>query len=791
MGKCAEVDSNARADFEWFGKLGFPDVKGCAFVRAATGRWTQVGSQAPQNSYLHGFLLETNGDVFTVFLPSLVTRSFTNSATGTAEYKRVGMEAADLRKFVLEQLDSLRQGRGEDYFSRDFDTQLAERAEAFVLAWACWRQDLEAEAQELYDQTRTMPSRGGIDHADPKFRLALEKDFAQALMWRAMADFGKPSITRPELLDQFELILTNYPASEYRKEAADMAAVLRQTIREDAEHEKAGRKDLSRLPTDEKVRELIFRLRDQNVMDGGYGDILMGWRTTNTPAHQLVKLGYAAVPQLIGALDSRTPSRSVEIPYRSTYPGYVLTVGDCAEQILQRITGKSFARADWLANGRSRDQRASASRKAAETWWAEFQKKGEKQMLIEEVSKPGNEDAPREAILLREKYPDSAAAAMIRGIRAATNSSIASDLIRQLGMLDQKSGTEFLKEEVWQGPCLESRVESAFALRRREKELAMDAMIHDWQTVPEQITMNNEWEWIIDFLGTCDSPRAVAALEENLRQRLPEMRQKVVEVLGKDRDWHFEPLYTNLPPSADTLSAVERCLISELDDGDETYMSDNGSSWNPRVADLAAYYLGKRWFKRYTFDLGAPYKVRERQCIECMNIWRGAHDLSPLPFPAAPTAALPRDDAVKVTLIRWSPDSVPPAPQLSSRLAGFDGKRLDADVLVGLLADFVRDPQSDASGLSLIIAKDADLTGVQIIAALIRGKRDATVRFWGQHEVVILGTNKLHEENGGEIAGMASDPGQWGRFRNAVNGAIAGDPQVPFEIDVRVASEQP
>lgn len=618
--RCAGLDSNTRADFEWFSKLGFPDVKGREFVRVATGNYTQVVDQpaSARNSYINGFLLSTNRDTFTIFSLGLVTRTYTNSLPGTADYKHVGMEPADVLQSVREELQSLRSPPKYDYVSWRFGTSISKTAEAFVLAWACWRQGLEAQAQELYNEAKATPSPYQADHAEPVFRVALENDFAQVLMCRATDAFGNPTISRPELLHRFETILTNYPDSKCAKSNLETVTALKRMIAEDEEHQQAGPKDLNQLSTEQKVRELIFRLRDQNGQQIGESvDIFQDWyvrsklRTTNTPAHQLVAIGYAAVPQLIQALDSRTLTRSVGLAYYGYYPGHVLTVGDCAGRILERITGKRFARAAWTRNGQSYSYDSLAPRKAAEAWWTEFQKKGEKQMLIDEVATPSNEDAPTEAVLLREKYPDAAAAPFMRGIRAATNSTIARELIRQLGILDQPAGMEFLKDELYQGPSLESRVASAFALRHREKNLAIDAMIREWQKVPNQVDHdpNDEWELVIDFLGTCDSPQAITALAANLRERSPKMRLRVISALGMGDAYSFE--YPKPPPSPETRDSMEKCLVAELDDTqvvnyNATYNDTTFS--NPRLCDVDRYFLAKHWPKQYTDS--TPFKGR-------------------------------------------------------------------------------------------------------------------------------------------------------------------------------------
>ena len=66
-------------------------------------------------------------------------------------------------------------------------------------------------------------------------------------------------------------------------------------IAEDEVHAKAGSTNLSSLSVDDRVRELIYRLRDQNghqMIYPGRCDICCEWGgTTNSPVHQLVRLG--------------------------------------------------------------------------------------------------------------------------------------------------------------------------------------------------------------------------------------------------------------------------------------------------------------------------------------------------------------------------------------------------------------------------------------------------------------------------------------------------------------------
>ena len=160
-------------------------------------------------------------------------------------------------------------------------------------------------------------------------------------------------------------------------------------VAEDEAHAKNAPTNLDVLPVDQRVRELIFQLRDQNGeqmkwdQPGGF-DIFNDSRGTNSPAGKLVAIGYPAVPQLIVALDDSTFSRWLgwftvhgdldQIGSART----VLTVGDYALAIIERITGKTFYPPVSSSAPMSYMKKNGEVRKAVEAWWADFQKKGER-----------------------------------------------------------------------------------------------------------------------------------------------------------------------------------------------------------------------------------------------------------------------------------------------------------------------------------------------------------------------------------------------------------------------------
>ena len=790
----AGQDSAANADFAWFNQLGFPDVKGSPYVRVATGWWSQSGEDPPRNKFVPAFLLETNGDSFTVFTLDLFQRQFTNTAHGAAPHKRVGFETLDLREAAKSELTRLRQPPGKDDHWRRFGERLTERGEIFTLAWGCWRNGLEPEALDLYEQATKMSPQRSSGHLESSFREGLEKDLGYAMIWRAIVSFGEPSISRRELLYQLEAIPANYPHSEYCERARQTAAVLKRMIAEDEAHAKAGTIELDTLSTNDQVRELIFRLRDQNghqFSQPGSCDIFEDWHgKTNTPAHRLLRLSYVAVPQLIAALDSDTLTRSVGFWRDFTFSHNVLTVGDCCEAILQRITGKSFFVPTTTFSYMTKDGKASAVRRTAEAWWVEFQKKGEKQMLMDTVATGGN-DAPAQAEILSQKYPDVSTESLVQGARSTTNSWIRSRLIEQIAKLDRATGRDFLKAELEHGPTLQSRVAAAFGLLPSQKQRATEAMIQEWKNLPSiQNGDDSGWESLVDFLGSCDSVDAVNALSDNIGRRSPEVKLKVIEALGEKERWNFNSTFG--PVSAETLAVMEKSLIAALEDTEERMGlsgSRNGKNYSdPRICDIAGLFLAERWPERYKFDISAPLKTRDRQRIECANTWRRTNFLEPFPVTEDKSVHVLRNEATKVQSIVWSTDSMQPSKAFDSRLSEFKGKLLDSEKLVRFLANFAGHPESGASGLDLKVIKDDDLTGVRIHAKLLPLNSSAEKSGWNCNERVILGRETLQSSSGTGIVEAYSDMKEWDDFKDAVNRALAGEAETPFEISVRLSA---
>ncbi len=792
------LGSRARADFEWFSTLGFPDVKGCQCVRMEDGgSWTTAGEPI-RIDYIDAFVLATNAGNLSLFALDLSTRNVTNAVQPKARLGGSRFEPVNLREEAHAQIKALQTRLAKDDPFRHFNRVSEERAEVFVLAWACWRQGLRQEAQHLYEQAQRMRARINGHGESSTFREALEKDFGHAMMWRAILSLGDPSVPRPEVLRQLEAILKHYPHSEHCERARQTAEVLKRMIAEDQAHATSGPKDLSAMPVEAQVGELIYRLRDQNghqFMNPGTCDIFEDFRgTTNTPAHQLVRLGYAAVPQLIAALDSDTLTRSLGERRFSDSPGIVLTVGDCAEAILQRITAKSFFIANSDHSYMSEAGESSAARKAAEAWWREFQRKGEKQALMDAVAAAAH-DAPAQAELLCQRYPNVATATLIRGAEAATNSSVRAGLVEQISKLGEAPGLAFLRAELLHGPLLESRVAAAFGLRQHGDQSAIAAMIREWQQgTQSEAEDDHGGKQVLEFLAGCDSVEAVSALTADLGRRPRRVKFEVIVALGDTNRWRMR--HEPQPPSPATLEAIERALAGSLEDTEEcfntSFSRNEQGLTDPRICDLAAWFLSDRWPARYSFEVPGSLESRNRQRIECLNSWRAAHHLPllpvPQPKPQPPRARVARDEATRVTAIDWSEDSAGPRPAFAARVVKLKDKRLNPRDVVGLLTFFAGHPEPNAMGLELRAYKDADLTGVRVVARLIPGTPPAPTGTvgWDVSQHVVLGSNMVQGSSGGGVLDAYTEAQAWADLEGAIKQAVSAPAETPFEISARI-----
>ena len=642
----------------WYDTLGFPDAKDRTYVRVATGLSSQSGNHPPENTFAEGFLVGEEPGAFTVFICSvsdfkdrfglsepyapLTTVRFVRESAGPA-YKHVGYEALDFKNVTSEVLDRVRNQAANPEGGLQWGRPVAYRARIFSFARACLQTGLSEPASALMNLAANIPDEQ-TGKVNPRgLRETLQRQIGDAVLSKAERDCGDPSISWAELLKTYEHFDTRFPANQRVAYAQESAELLRKMIAEDAAHHP---KPLEQMSPTEQGAENIYQLRNLGyciwIMHSRYpiyADTDEG-KELITPVHRLVDLGFAAVPQLIEALDDRRFTRSMVQYMNGMAEPQVMRVGDVAQGILEHLSGGNLysrKRKDGsLVNGTTRQQAAA--------WWAEVQKKGEKKLLVEATAAGGPAGCTA-ARKLVEKYPDAALAAISAGIRATPHEGVRGEFVEVAGGLPGNVPLAFLKAKLAPGNGLYSQVHAAEALFARGQPDAVPAMIVAWRKIQPRLPTNtadaySEVGGLITFLAKSGDPRAIEALGHDMQTAPVDVRLAVVWVfapppghgssISKGRSVNVDADISNRPGGEAGL-AIERLLAAALDDPERRFGMRGdfyeASYEDPRVCDMAAIVLAKRWPDKYPFRWAANSAECDVQIARLRNRWRTDHGL--------------------------------------------------------------------------------------------------------------------------------------------------------------------
>ena len=586
------------------------------------------------------YLLSTEGEDFTTCTLDLATQTYKKSPPSTPEHEVIGFEQLNLKEFVNQKIAML-SSNGNDVKSigARWGDQLNERGKIFVLARFCAENHLENQARRLLVLAAKLPDRKtGQPVEMDQLQAVIKADIGNMMMWRTVLKHGDPKVSRTELLNDFQQFEKLFPSSTHLDRVRDTIRILQQMVQEDANYAQRNQLDTAQMTTEERVADFIFQLRNQNGRQYGQPgacdifnfDMQLSSNGTpeipTSPAHQLVAIGYDAVPQLIASLDDERLTRSVGYHRNFYYSHYVLRVGDCCYRILQRIAARNFKSHqcwEWMGE-RHQTQLATsnaATRLEIEGWWAKHQSKGEKQMLIEGTAR-GDKNSSRQAHRLVEKYPDEALQPIIEGTRNSEEGWDRANLVGWATRIPGTAATEFLETEMIGGSTLSTRLRAARGLTKREAgERAIVAMIGEWERIPislseADLSFREELAHrdLINFLASHGQAEAILALSNDFRERSVYLRATVINAIHRA----LANRSKDLPQmSADTTKLSERLLINALDD--DEIMPGNTN----RVCDSAADALDSKWPDKYAFDINASQEIRDKQRQEAKNIWYG------------------------------------------------------------------------------------------------------------------------------------------------------------------------
>jgi hypothetical protein len=661
------VEKEAREAFAWFDGLGFPDLRKRAYVKVATGAWTQAAGKDPENTYIRAFLLEDAGRTFTVLTEDLEVSGFEKSEDAPGRMQ-AGYERLDLRaeaRALAEKIGSRDEHHRPLFTDRlSFGPRLEEEARTFALGRACERNGFLAEALALYTAVGKVYEANRQVHGprDPRvssrgarradgtrredfrktesLREALAAQIGHVVFWRAILDFQDLAKSRQDLLETLRPFPDRFPESEHAETATKLISVLERMVRED-EARARQEKPVAKLSGKERIAALIYGLRDQGSQPGGdsifsgSGRLSPEGNELDNSARELLDTGYEAFPQLIEALDDERLTRTVDSFRDHSFSHRVMTIADCAEVILERIAGRRFYRG-FQANPSGFPPDREATKQAIRAWWRAFQEKGEKQMLIEGTA-AGDETSRRQALILLEKHPEVAAEAIQRGVDAARAEWVKNELLEVLARIGGPGVRKRLRQSLGAGGTLGERVAAARGLLAEDRAGTLFTLIQEWTSLREQgrfagparLLEESAQENLMDLLATSDSPEAIRALGTDLRKVPMNFRRKIVEKLGGALRGSFFQM------ARDSRPAIEEVLVAALDDTEETQVVGGGQV-HPRICDLAAEELAENWPGRYRFPVGGSYQLRDRLIVEMKNDWRKERGLELVPPPPAP-----------------------------------------------------------------------------------------------------------------------------------------------------------
>ena len=560
LGGSSATKDDIAAAAVWFDGLTWPDLRGKPYVEVTFRQADQPGDEGFE-THVQGFLLSEDDSSLTVFCdgtdsaqawPYAVERIQKRTSLGEVE-RTVTHRVVALDETVNDLLAKLRRPRPEPKGRTrllDFKThdQTFSQAEVFSLARCCAWQGRPDLADQLDQQLMTAnpwilgPRR---ETQNLGFRAGIEEEVAYHLMWKAVADFGRPTVTRTELLVQFERIVHDFPASEHRERAAGFVEMLRRMIAEDEAHARTVR-PIEEMTVDEKIDELIFRLRDQNGhQDGWPGDVdVFAVEGGDSPAERLYEMKHAAVPALLEALSDERLSRSVGSWRPVLYSHFVLTVGDCAEAILSAIVGRRFWNPRTTSSAMQKDGDLETTRAAAEAWWNEVKANGEELTLITGVC-GGGDDSVEQANRLAEINPIVALHSITAGILAAKSEWVQAGLVKALAGLDGVDATAALLHEMRNCSSRRGRVTAAFALVGRGNREAVPAMIGIWTGwKPSEQGWDDDKECagpMIGFLLTCNDVAGAKAIADRFSSLPAGVRIRILQEIELDRGRPLPP----------------------------------------------------------------------------------------------------------------------------------------------------------------------------------------------------------------------------------------------------------
>ncbi len=617
-----------QSHFEWFDGFGEPDTAKMPLVEVSTGLWWKDDAGKFHTHVFEGFLMADDGITFKVLAMDLSQVEMDHSPNEAEPYKAIGHRRVSWDRAVearQQWFDARSRNKHNHARWRGLKHRLGHRAEMMFMARAAsahghddhaWTL-LQLAANAKAPGTGASPGLGGL-------RQEVAEELAHTTMWRSVLAFSDLSQSRLALHQSLDHVVRTFPNSRHAPRAKAMADLLEQMIREDLTHRPRPWEQMLR---QEQIESLIFELRDQHGRPGGLPggcDIFMDARGHRSPAHQLVQLGFEAVPQLIEAIENPRFTRCVGYSKDYAFSHSVVRVGDAARQIIERIAQRRFEGPRYNTTTLFKLPDAPKNmRVQVEQWWRAVQDDGLESVLFKAVA-VGDYTSIEQARALVRESPDKALSALRQGARAAKEKDVRSALVRIASGLNDPGVKTFMREEWHNAPWLHTQATAAAWFYRRHGDLdALDWAIKTWGALPKYGTPYKDRDiqgesLLAHWLVNCGQVDAAKALAHEWERFPVDRRYMVMSAIVNSNSWpadHHHPAHPD---------ALEDLLVqATLDRERQRGMSgvwDGASLASPRLADLAGIFLKMRWPEHYTFNAKASLEERDKQLATIRQI---------------------------------------------------------------------------------------------------------------------------------------------------------------------------
>lgn len=325
-------------------------------------------------------------------------------------------------------------------------------------------------------------------------------------------------------------------------------------------------------------------------------------------------LGRAAVPAVLRISDDSRLTRGVIADQWGRIEG-IARYGNVALQILSRIAGRTFA-----------------AREQAERWWEAARREGEFESLVASL---GEETYRSQETARRLLQLDRARAlpVLVAAARAA-HGHTRRFLVEALATDSGREQDAFLLEEVDTGPSLGARIQAARGLARRSSDAWIvpltEAISERAARAQEPDVRRNAPPWLTEGedddrpFGTWDAVRLL--VDEGGAAGIAAVRGLYARLSPTDRCTAL--LATMDTPADGSPAAREADALLAAALGDDEIASGRGGSIDgqsydsPRLGDLAAFVLGRRWGDPNPFRFDAPPEERAQAADALRQRWR-------------------------------------------------------------------------------------------------------------------------------------------------------------------------